>query len=256
MRSAATVVLTRVGTQGLEVLLVKRGEAGDFPGLHVFPGGLVDTADAQPSLIQASARSADSADHLLARNDTLPFFIAAVREALEEVGVLLAKTSAIQQPNAELLRTWQHQLLSRESTFSDLVTNTQLQLATDQLGYFSHWITPAGIPRRYDTRFFVAAMPPEQTIQIDGREAVAYDWLRPADALAANERGDIRLIFPTIRNLETLAKYHTTDALLEDCQRARDVPAMLPKIVSRSDNGKDAGSLRLLLPGDAGYDEA
>lgn len=256
MRAAATLVLARTGTRGLEVLMVKRGEAGDFPGLHVFPGGLVDDADAQPTLVAASRRSGRSADQLLAGRDMLPSFIAAVREALEEIGVLLAAAADRPQPDTAALRVWQHRLLARKITFAELVTDAQLQLATDQLGYFSHWITPAGIPRRYDTRFFVAAMPAEQAVQVDGREAVTHDWLRPADALAANERGDIRLIFPTIRNLEALAQYATLDSLLADCLQPREVPSILPKIVGRGGDVKDASGLRLLLPGDAGYDEA
>lgn len=245
LRAAASLILARDGAQGLEVLMLKRGDAGDFPGLHVFPGGLVDSADSDPRLIKASQRDADSARVLLQHDEALPSFIAAVRESLEEIGVLLGQATATNQYAA-----WQQLILARERSFADLVADEALSLATDALGYFSHWITPVGIPRRYDTRFFVARMPAAQTVSIDGREAVAADWLSPQAALAANDRGDIRLIFPTIRNLQALAVFATVDALLAHTQQPRPVPAMQPKMVN------SAHGMRLLLPGDAGYDEA
>lgn len=252
MRAAATLVLARDGAEGLEVLLVKRGEAGDFPGLHVFPGGLVDPADADPRLIAASRRDMASADRLLAADTALPCFIAAVRESLEEVGVLLVDG----HHDSARVRDWQQRLLAREFTFADLVARESLQLGTDRLGYLSHWVTPVGIPRRYDTRFLVAAMPAGQPVQVDGREAVSHDWLRPSAALAANARSELRLIFPTIRNLEALAAFATTAELLAHAQSVRPVPAMLPKIVGQKADSKDASGLRLLVPGDPGYDEA
>lgn len=241
MRKAASLVLARDGATGLEVLLVQRGEAGDFPGVHVFPGGLVDADDADPRLVAASSRSTDSANALLASDDALPYFIAAVRESLEEVGVLLAGGTQQRQRHH-----WQDQLATRQHRFADLFDAPAID--TDALGYFSHWITPAGIPRRYDTRFFVARMPDEQEVRVDGREAVRGDWLSPAEALAAHERNDIRLIFPTIRNLAALAAFDTVDALLTHTRLPRPVTAMLPKMVNTADG------IRLLLPGDPGYD--
>lgn len=253
MRAAATLVLARDGDAGrLEILLVKRGEAGDFPGLHVFPGGLVDPADADARLVAASRRDPQSADRLLAADSALPSFIAAVRESLEEVGVLLADGAH----DSAQVRDWQQRLLAREFSFADLVARESLQLATDQLGYFSHWITPIGIPRRYDTRFLVARMPAGQPVQVDGREAISHDWLRPADALAANARGELRLIFPTIRNLEALAAFASVGELLTESQRVRALPAMLPKMIGLAPGSKDASGLQLLLPGDPGYDQA
>lgn len=248
MRAAASLVLARDGAAGLEVLLVQRGEAGDFPGLHVFPGGLVDRGDSDPRLYAASVCPAATANSLLAHDDALPALIAAVRESLEEVGVLLGEAAAVDEA---VRRRWQQQLLSREQSFADLVAAAALKLGTDQLGYLSHWITPEGIPRRYDTRFLVARMPAQQTVNVDGREAVRADWLTPAAALAANTRGDIRLIFPTVRNLEALAVFADVDALLTHTRMPRPVPATLPRLVNAGADG-----MRLLLPGDAGYDAA
>lgn len=246
MRQAASLVLVRDGRDGLEVLLVQRGEAGDFPGLHVFPGGLVDAADADPRVLAASSRSEDSARALLGTADALPWFIAAVRESLEEVGVLLAGGGH----DADARARWQDDLLARRRRLPDLLDEQPLRLDTADIGYFSHWITPVPVPRRYDTRFLVARMPDGQAIRVDGREAVRADWLSPAAALDAHERNDIRLIFPTIRNLSALAAFDSSDALMAHTQSARTVTAMLPKIVNAP------GGMQLLLPGDPGYDAA
>lgn len=245
MRAAASLLLVRDGAGGPEVLLVKRNSSGDFPGLHVFPGGLVDAADSHPALLGRSRRDAASADALLGIGEALPWFVAALRECLEEVGVLPGLAAS-----EDRLRQWQAALNTRQQTLADLPAEHLTALATDELGYFSHWITPLGVPRRYDTRFFVARMPQGQTVQVDGREAVAADWLRPADALAAHQGGEIRLIFPTIRNLEALCAYESTDALLDFTSRPRKVPANLPKMQNT------ANGLRMLLPGDDGYEEA
>ena len=172
-----------------------------------------------------------------------------------ELGRVKMKTTKT-QVNVAYVREWQQRLLAREFTFAELVERESLQLGTDRLGYFSHWVTPLGIPRRYDTRFLVAAMPSGQPVQVDGREAVSHDWLRPSAALAANTRGELRLIFPTIRNLEALAAFATAAGLLAHAQSVRPVPATLPKIVGQKADGKDASGLRLLVPGDPGYDEA
>lgn len=246
MRAAASLILARDGADGIEVLLVQRGDAGDFPGVHVFPGGLVDREDGDERLLALSRRDAASADTLLATPGALPYFIAAVRECLEEVGVLLTETDAALARVGE----WQQVLMQRASRFAELAAGLPADLSTDRIGYFSHWITPAGIPRRYDTRFLVARMPAGQAVRVDGHEAVRADWLTPAGALAAHERNEIKLIFPTIRNLAALQEFRSVDALLQQATVPREVPVMLPKIV----NGERG--IRLLLPGDAGYDAA
>lgn len=245
MRPAASLILLRDGRDGPEVLLVQRNSTGDFPGLHVFPGGLVDAADRDPALLCRSRRDEESARSLLGIDEALPWFIAALRESLEEVGILPGLAA-----DAEQRLTWQRAINAREQGLADIPGEALPELATDRLGFFSHWITPEGIPRRYDTRFFVTRADPGQTVNVDGREAVAADWLRPADALAAHESGDIRLIFPTIRNLQALAAWPNVDALLDEACKPRPVPAMLPKMQLTA-NGP-----RMLLPGDSGYTEA
>jgi 8-oxo-dGTP pyrophosphatase MutT (NUDIX family) len=246
MRSAASLILLRDAAAGPEVLLVRRGERGDFPGLHVFPGGLVDEADRDPRLCQAADCDAGLACELTGNlPEALAHRVAVIRECFEETGILLGSTAG-----GHDLADWRARLLARETGFAELAEATGLQLQTRALGYFSHWITPEGIPRRYDTRFFVARVGPDAVATPDERETVGIDWLRPQEALDAHRRGDLKLIFPTIRNLMELAGWQDSESLLETCCRPRELPAMLPRMRLRD------GRMELLLPGDPGYAEA
>jgi 8-oxo-dGTP pyrophosphatase MutT (NUDIX family) len=113
---------------------------------------------------------------------------------------------------------------------------------------FSRWITPAEVVVRFDTHFFLASMPDGQEATIDGDEIVDQGWFTPAGALAAHERGEIALVFPTIKHLEQIAAFASADALLEFA-RGRDVGPVQPRVVTEGETA------RLLLPGDPGYDD-
>ncbi|MEO1065418.1 MAG: hypothetical protein AAFZ07_28710, partial [Actinomycetota bacterium] len=130
--------------------------------------------------------------------------------------------------------------------------------AVDELHYFSHWITPKGPPRRYDTRFFVCRAPAEQEPLHDDAETVASLWTRPSDALAAHERGELDMILPTIRNLQAIGRFDTADEVLAAAAAIDEVPTMLPVVteVPAEDLARGGAGIRILLPGDDGYDEA
>ena len=113
---------------------------------------------------------------------------------------------------------------------------------------FSRWITPAEVVVRYDTHFFLAALPDGQEATIDGDEIVDEGWFTPAGALAAHRDGEIALVFPTIKHLEQLAGFASADALL-DFARGREVGPVQPRIVAQGETA------RLLLPGEPGYDD-
>jgi 8-oxo-dGTP pyrophosphatase MutT (NUDIX family) len=113
---------------------------------------------------------------------------------------------------------------------------------------FSRWITPAEVVVRFDTHFFLAPMPDGQEATIDGDEIVDQGWFTPADALAAHERGEIELVFPTIKHLEQLGGFESAAALL-DYARDRRVGPVQPRIVTEGETA------RLLLPGEPGYDD-
>ena len=118
-----------------------------------------------------------------------------------------------------------------------------------ELVKFSRWITPAEVVIRFDTHFFLAPMPDGQEAQIDGEECVDLGWFTPQGALDAHERGEILLVFPTIKHLEQLGSFPTADALLEHA-RGREVVPVQPRVLV---SGETA---RILLPGDPGYDSA
>ena len=113
---------------------------------------------------------------------------------------------------------------------------------------WSRWITPAQVKIRFDTWFFLAPAPDGVEPRIDGEEAVDQGWFTPADALSANERGDIQLVFPTIKTFEQLAPFDTADALL-DYARGKEVRPVEPRVVMSGDNPQ------ILLPGEPGYDD-
>jgi 8-oxo-dGTP pyrophosphatase MutT (NUDIX family) len=116
----------------------------------------------------------------------------------------------------------------------------------DELVEFSRWITPAEVRRRFDTHFFLARLPRGQEPQVDGEECVAYRWFTPRAALAAHGKGEIALVFPTIKHLEQLCSFPSVDVLLSEA-RGRDVRPVQPRVVL------DGEGARVLLPGDAGY---
>ncbi len=114
---------------------------------------------------------------------------------------------------------------------------------------WTRWITPAEVKVRFDTRFFVAEAPPGAEATADGSECLDARWLRPAAALEAHERGELMLVFPTIKHLEALAEFDTVVRALDNARRSEVVPVQ-PKVTVRE------GSAEVLMPGDPGYDEA
>lgn len=259
-RDAATVMLVRDGEAGMEVFMLRRHLDSAFVGgAYVFPGGAVDDHDRHADLDAVCAgRSDRNASELLSLDPPeggLAFWVAAVREAFEEAGVLLAydREGGIcdWSDPAVAARFAQHRKAvdSGERRLVDVCVEEGLQLAVDAMHYFSHWITPVGPPRRYDTRFFVARAPEGHTYLHDERETIANAWVRPADALEAEGRGEFEMIFPTIRNLDAIGRFATTDELLAAAAKIETVPTMLPRVV------QDHDGIRIVLPGDPGYDD-
>ena len=205
-RDAATVVLLRDATGGPQVYLLRRVKAMAFAaGMHVFPGGSVDTADGAADLAWAGPPGSWwagvlGADEPLAR----ALVCAAVRETFEECGVLLAGPTA-----GELLADvssdeWEAErvaLEAREQSLSELLARRRLVLRSDLLRPLAHWVTPELEPKRFDTRFFLAAMPSGQVARHVGGEADARVWVRPQDAL---DRG-LAMMAPTSATLTELA---------------------------------------------------
>jgi 8-oxo-dGTP pyrophosphatase MutT (NUDIX family) len=266
VRDAATVMLVRDGAprddieSRVEVFMLQRHRDSAFlGGAYVFPGGAVDEHDRHADLEAVCAGRTDAVASALLGLDPptggLAFWVAGIREAFEEAGVLLAygPDGAIvdwSDPSVAA-RFAEHRKAvdTGERRLVDICRDEGLQLAADTVHYFSHWITPVGPPRRFDTRFFVARAPEGHTYLHDERETIDNAWVRPAEAIERQARGEVDIIFPTLRTLQTIIRFDTTDELLTAAAAAGDIPTMLPRVV------KDADGTRILLPGDEGYDD-
>jgi glyoxylase-like metal-dependent hydrolase (beta-lactamase superfamily II)/8-oxo-dGTP pyrophosphatase MutT (NUDIX family) len=229
-RAASTVALLRPGPSGPKVLLTHRPSTMDFgPGLHVFPGGAVDPGDSDARLVARSALSPDACAAAWAR-DLVPaaafaHHVAAIRELFEEAGVLLATTRAGAAPDPAAVEAARRSGLP----FGELVEALDLVLRTDLLVPLSRWVTPpVGTGRRYDARFYVAALPDGAAVSPDAGEVVAHAWMTPRDALDAMAGRRIELWPPTSTTLAQLAPARG----IEDVQRhlAPVAPATPPVV--------------------------
>src|SRR4051812_28452756 len=247
IRDAATVLLV-ADRPDLHVLMLERTRRAVFsPGATVFPGGAVDAEDREPGAAQLVADlddAAASAEHAVPAGG-LAFRIAAVRECFEEAGILLARDANGRPVEHDGSLAAARVLMNGgELAFTDLLETRRLAIDARELRLFSHWLTPIGAPRRYNTWFFVAPAPEGEDGTHDDNELVASEWIRPADALAQFAAGQIDLIFPTEMSLRALARYDNARALLDDLDAApRDANGSL-HIVGQG-NGE-----RVVLPAD------
>lgn len=257
-RPASILILVRDGLDGLEVFMMQRTRAADFvPGANVFPGGAVDPIDAEPASLRHCGNIDDAAASrtLGIQHGGLAYWVGAIRECFEESGLLMATDADGQYVNLEdpaLTARYvelRRQLNGGEITLGEMCERCGIRLAVDRMLYFSHWITPMGINRRYDTRFFLAEAPPGQVPLHDGSETVASVWIRPEDALERHRKGDFTLVYATKVTLEELVGYRNVEELMGFARSGRTIRAIMPRIAQGS-KGK-----RPLGPGDAAYAE-
>jgi len=237
-RPASTLALLRDGERGLEVLMMRRTHLAEFAsGAYVFPGGAVDDSD-HDSALAALSRGVDDAQAsrvLGLPEGGLAYWIAAIRECCEEAGLLLAydDSGEVVSIDGELRRgefaRQRRALAQGKISLLDLLREQRLTLATDGLVYLSRWITQAGRPRRFDTRFFVARAPARQQSEHDGSELLHHAWLTPGDALTQHVRGEVNLLYPTIKTLQALARFRRVDEALAFARSDRAMPAMIPR---------------------------
>jgi len=249
LRPAATVLLVRdcdTADDKLEVFMVVRHHQIDFAsGALVFPGGKVDAADLNPELESHLPTNQTMDDPLL------PFKIAAIREAFEESFILLARDRTTGQlvSSERLDKLAEHYRKDMQAGKIDILSMSiaeDLELATDLLAHYSHWLTPVFMPKRFDTHFFIAQAPEEQLAMHDGEESIDSVWIGPNDAIQAAKEDRYTIIFPTLMNLEYLDRYKSASDAISGSKATQTV-TVLPEL-DINDEGKF-----LVIPAEADY---
>lgn len=246
VRDAATVVMLRDAQDGLEVFLLKRHGLSDvLGGAYVFPGGKVDHSDADLDIHTYLDRAAEPllaalGEPQLHEGAAATLYIAALREAFEETGVLYAQD--VHARDASLAS----ELLREGRSFEEVLAMMKLRLATAALQPWSRWITPAvgGVMRkRFDTRFFLAAVPTDQQPRHDNHEAIDSAWFTPRQALQQCWDRQIELAPPQIMSLAHLSRHATVESAMSEA-RERPPPLIHPEPFEH------AGERVICYPGD------
>ena len=235
---ASTLILVRARGRLPEVLLLKRGAHARFmPNAHVFAGGAVDAEDASAAVRRSSPHFDDrqASARLQLNADGLRFFVAAIRESFEECGLLLAydRSGAIvdltswSEARLHALRT---QLSLRQTDLAAVCEAHGWTLAADQLTFYSHWVTPPGSRRRFDTRFFIARAPLHQRASLADGEMSHFVWRTAAEALAEHAAGKLLLMLPTHTVLGEIAQFDDVDALFNAAGRRTGIAPFTPDL--------------------------
>lgn len=229
--------------------MLERHLRSDFAGgAYVFPGGTLDDADAEATT-DAFARWPRDLLEQMGESDegfARALAICGIRETFEESGVLLARTRDEQTVVLDEVG-WPKMraaLAAREVTAAQMAGETGVRFAVDLLRFWARWVTPEFAPKRYDTRFFIAFIPPGQTPLHDDVETTASRWITPADALEQARAGKFSIIFPTRKILESLSAFGSAAALYDAAVDRATTPIM-PTIVTEGEK------IFIRLPGDA-----
>jgi 8-oxo-dGTP pyrophosphatase MutT (NUDIX family) len=254
VQPAATVMLVRdsSGRRGgsLEVLMLRRHPDSVFAAdAWVFPGGRVDAADRTGTPIALGPSDAEASRALGLPSGGLAYWVAAARECFEEAGILLARhpdTGAWLDTSTEWsaarLARYRRDVHTGAASLGAVLEAEGLVLDLSGVHYVSHWITPPGrTARRFDTRFFLAEVPPDQVASHDAGETVESVWTAPAEALARAADGEIHMVVPTIANLEALSRFSSTADLVAAARAISSVPVAAPRF--QDDPSVPAGAL-------------
>jgi len=252
-RPAATIVVLRDGPRGIEVLLSRRAERGDHnSGAWVFPGGIVESSDALAHSACDGLDDAEASRRLGLARGGLDYWVAAIRECFEESGLLFARGDGdalvdLDGSDSARLSPWRLALHRCEQSITDFCAAERLRLAVDQLVYLSHWLTPLGRAKRFDTRFFIAAAPAAQTAVHDGTELVEQLWIAPHEALARS--ASLRMLTPTLKTLETIGRF----ANVAEAMAWASAPRTIALVMPRAGTGRDG--LRPVTPDEPAWAE-
>jgi 8-oxo-dGTP pyrophosphatase MutT (NUDIX family) len=239
-RPAATIVLMRDVEPGIEILLLKRSRSAGFvPGAYVFPGGRVDASDAtEDTLSRMDGLTPEAAAERLelpnADPPAIAYYLAALREAFEETGILIGSgpdgeppRTAAADPTVDAVRD---DLMEDRVTFAEVLDRLRCRIDGTSVEYLAHWVTPLPEPRRFDTRFFAARVPAGSEPIVDPREMTDALWIAPADALERSDNGELPMIFPTIKTLEHLSDYATPEEAIT-ALAALSVRTIMPTLI-------------------------
>jgi 8-oxo-dGTP pyrophosphatase MutT (NUDIX family) len=252
VRNASTVMLVRPSATRFDVLMLQRTTKAAFAGgMYVFPGGVVDAADADSTLAPhvAGRTLDDAAQQLGDADDPLAWWIAALRESFEEAGLLVGA----EHLDVEVVASWRRRLLAGDVNFAEVLMALEVVLPLDRVHPVSRWVTPVGEKRRFDTRFFIAEVARDAVGVHDDGETIDSVWVDPADALARHRAGDLAMILPTIKHLELLARHQTVASVLTELSAN---PAAASQVILPRVAFDDGGRVQVLLPNDEGYDAA
>ena len=244
---AATILMLRNGkddTSPLEVFMVERNHKIDFAtGALVFPGGKVDPGDSSTLVIERT-------DGSIQNEYKASLVTAAIREAFEECGILLARASGdediISADRLSTLTPYRKALNENEISLENFLIKEDLRLAGDKLTLFAHWITPTMMPKRFDTYFFLAKAPQDHIPKHDGYESTDSTWITPQNAIDAAESKTRTIIFPTLLNLQKLSQYSTIEKAIQTTE-AESIVTVLPTTEKRDDGNF------IRIPIEAGY---
>jgi 8-oxo-dGTP pyrophosphatase MutT (NUDIX family) len=256
---SSSVILVRDTPNGVETFLIKRHAASSFMGgLYAFPGGKTEASDSSDELLGCvEDLSADAAqDHLnagVAPGIALTPWVTAIREVFEEVGVFFARDTAGKplsfdsEERQQRFDRYRSLLLTKKASFTQLLQREHLTLMASRLLHYEHWITPVARSIRYDTHFFLAELPAEQTPSVDYREINEGIWRRLAAALEENSMGTRALTPPALCMLHGLQSFSSVRAIKEFCRTKRMSNPIVPVLTTID------GLEMILLPGDALY---
>jgi len=253
------VTVLRDGPQGPETLFLLRPVEAEFvPRALVFPGGRIDEADSGHAWDDLTDMTEAEAASLLdtAEAAGLParaFLVGAVREVFEETGVLLGVDGA-DLPDPGWLQATRTRVHGSEETFAAVLGAAGLHLRLHDLVPFARWVTPEALPKRYDTFFLAAPMPPNQEAVAAPGEITSLEWVTPVAALARADSKDAYTLPPTRAALSSLERFGSVGEALAGLGADADLSAILPRVVSRSEGPNEAG-IQVLMPGQPGYEE-
>ena len=251
-KPSATIVLVREVGDGPSVLLVRRRAGDAFGDSYAFPGGVVDHDESNAHVV-CDGRTTEDANRVLGVDDGLDYYSAAIRELFEETGILLARDATGNWAASEPADSAERLAVDKgELAWPEFLQRRGLCMAGDALHYFAFWETPRIQPKRWQTRFFIAVLPPGQEARHDGREVTDARWLCPLDGVQLGESGELKMPFPTLRTLGELTSLGSAAdaARWAASRRAQGIVKIRPAMTVVD------GRPRILVPGDPGYEEA